>query len=63
MIIKIYVYNPNNLAFLYEDKGDADTLIADVENKRLGFTLQPPPDYRNQWQWDGLRWIKTDSPL
>lgn len=56
MLIKIYVYKKSDGSFLYEDIGNPDYVIADLDNDK-DFTLTPPPDNTKQWRWVEDEWV------
>lgn len=55
MLIKLYIYHKSDGAFLYEDIGNPDYVIADLGDDK-DFTLTPPPDSTKQWRWVGGKW-------
>ncbi|WP_157848126.1 hypothetical protein [Moraxella canis] len=56
MLVQLYIYQKSDGAFLYQDIGNPDYVIADLGDDK-DFTLTPPPDFSKQWRWVDGEWI------
>lgn len=55
MLVKLYIYQKSDGAFLYEDIGNPEYVIADLGDDK-DFTLIAPPDSSKQYRWVNGKW-------
>ncbi|BFN00221.1 hypothetical protein MOXK02_17790 [Moraxella sp. K02] len=55
--LTIYVLHSNG-SIKNQRVGDIDSLMLAVEIERFQYTLQPPPNYSEQWYWYDNKWNK-----
>lgn len=60
-MIKLYIYSKDGGRLLYEDTGQPEFVIHDLQDG-TDFTLTPPPDYSHTWRWIDNKWIADEQP-
>lgn len=60
-MITIYLYDKASGLFIKERSGNTDSVMLSYEHDGLEFTLIKPPDYRNNYKWNGSEWVKEES--
>lgn len=55
MLVKLYIYQKSDGAYLYTDIGNPDYVINDLGDDK-DFTLTPPPDSLKTWRWVDDHW-------
>lgn len=60
--IKAYIVDDDGY-FLYSRTSDIETVLRAVEIEQVEYTLTPPPDDSDGWQWVGTEWVMSDKNI
>lgn len=60
--IKAYIVDDDGY-FLYSRTSDIETVLRAVEIEQVEYTLTPPPDDSEGWQWVGTEWVMSDKNI
>lgn len=54
--ITLYILNDEG-TISHTRSGDIETLISTVDKLSENYTIEPPPNFRNNWKWKINKWV------